>query len=90
MPMRKRQATEWELAMGQRILELRDAAGLTQEALARKAGVGLDAVRNWEKGRRTPGLDMAVKLADALECTLDELAGREPPAKTAKKKGGAK
>jgi transcriptional regulator with XRE-family HTH domain len=70
--------------MGQRLYELRQAAGLTQEALARKADVGTDAVRNWEKGRRTPGLDMAVKLADALECSLDELAGRVAP----KKKGG--
>jgi transcriptional regulator with XRE-family HTH domain len=70
--------------MGQRLSELRRRAGLTQEALARRADVGTDAVRNWEKGRRTPGLDMAVKLADALDITLDELAGREPR----RKKGG--
>lgn len=72
--------------MGNRLRELRLRAELTQEALARKADVGNDAVRNWEKGRRTPGLDMAVKLADALEITLDELVGRTPPAK----KKGAK
>jgi transcriptional regulator with XRE-family HTH domain len=65
--------------MGQRLKELRDRANLTQEALARKADVGTDAVRNWEKGRRTPGLDMAVKLADALGVSLDDLVGRTPP-----------
>lgn len=62
--------------MGQRLRELRLARGLTQEQLARKIDVGLDAVRKWERGRRTPMLDMAAKLADALECTIDELAGR--------------
>jgi transcriptional regulator with XRE-family HTH domain len=51
---------------------------LTQEALARAADVGSDAVRKWERGKRTPLLDMAVRLADVLGCTLDELAGRAP------------
>jgi transcriptional regulator with XRE-family HTH domain len=63
--------------MGQRLRELRLARGLTQEQLARKIDVGLDAVRKWERGKRTPMLDLAAKLADALECTIDELAGRE-------------
>lgn len=79
--------------MGQRIRELRVARGLTQEQLARKIDVGLDAVRKWERGKRTPMLDMAAKLADALECTIDDLAGRgqaqpeaeAPPAKKGKK-----
>jgi transcriptional regulator with XRE-family HTH domain len=83
---KRRQPTEWELAMGARLKDLRLRAGLTQEALARRADVGNDAVRNWERGRRTPGLDMAVKLADALGISLDELVGRTPPAK--KKEGG--
>jgi transcriptional regulator with XRE-family HTH domain len=76
--------------MGQRLKELRTARGMTQEALARAAGVGNDAVRNWERGRRTPMLDMAVKLADALECTLDELAGRTVAEGPAPKKGRGK
>jgi transcriptional regulator with XRE-family HTH domain len=72
--------------MGQRLKELRLRAGLTQEALARAADVGSDAVRKWETGRRTPMLDMASRLADVLGCTLDELAGRTPLAD----QGGAK
>ena len=71
--------------MGQRLYELRSRRGLTQVGLARKADVTTAAVRNWEKGKRTPSFDMAIKLADALEVTLDELAGREPPRG---KKGG--
>jgi transcriptional regulator with XRE-family HTH domain len=82
---RKRKPTAEEVAMGERLRELRLRAGLTQEKLARKADVGNDAVRNWEKGRREPVLSNAVKLADALGCTLDELAGRTPPPR---KKGG--
>jgi transcriptional regulator with XRE-family HTH domain len=76
---RQRLPTEWEKAMGQRLYELRSRKGLTQEGLARKADVTTSAVRNWEKGKRTPSLEMAVRLADALDVSLDELAGREPP-----------
>src|SRR5262249_10252851 len=75
---RHREPTEWEQAMGQRLKELRERAGLTQEALARAADVGTDAVRKWERGKRTPMLDRAARLADVLGCTLDELAGRTP------------
>jgi transcriptional regulator with XRE-family HTH domain len=65
--------------MGQRIRELRDQKGLTQEGLARKADVTLGAVRKWERGTRTPSFDMAIRLAEALGCSLDELAGIKSP-----------
>jgi transcriptional regulator with XRE-family HTH domain len=76
--------------MGTRLAELRRAAGLSQEALARKADVGTDAVRKWERGKRTPSLKMAIKLAATLGVSLDELAGVEPPPKKRgrKPKGG--
>ena len=51
-----------------RIKELRQARKLTQEELARRRDVGADAVREWERGKRTPTIDMAATLADALEC----------------------
>ena len=80
--------------MGERLAELRRRAQLTQEGLARAAGVGTDAVRKWERGKRTPSFDMAAKLADALGVSLDELAGREtsprpepaPPKRARRKK----
>jgi transcriptional regulator with XRE-family HTH domain len=65
--------------MGQKLSELRRRAGLTQEGLARAAGVGTDAVRKWERGKRTPSFEMATKLAEALDVSLDELAGIGPP-----------
>jgi transcriptional regulator with XRE-family HTH domain len=77
---RKRESTEWEVAMGARLKEFRLAAELTQEALVRRADVSLSAYKEWEAGRRTPMLDSAiVRVADVLGVTLDELVGREPP-----------
>jgi len=77
--VRKRKPTEFEKAMALRLKELRQARELTQEKLARLVDVGLDAIRKWERGDRTPGFDMAVRLADALNVSLDELAGRQWP-----------
>ena len=54
---------------------------LSQSQLARAAGVPVGSWRGWEQGRRTMLVDAAIKLADALGVTPDELAGREPPAK---------
>jgi len=36
------------------VRELRERLGLTQEQFALRYGLDLDAVRNWEHGRRTP------------------------------------
>jgi transcriptional regulator with XRE-family HTH domain len=80
--------------MADRFRELRDRAGLSQEALARKVGVGVKAVYMWERGQRTPGLKTAARLADALGVTVGVLAGSEPmpaapgPKEPRRKKGG--
>jgi transcriptional regulator with XRE-family HTH domain len=67
--------------MGGRLQQLRRARGLSQSQLARAAGVPVGSLRGWEQARRTMLVDAAVKLADALGCSLDELVGRGPPAK---------
>jgi hypothetical protein len=41
------------------------------------AGVPVRSYQQWDQGRRTFSFETAVKLADALDCSLDELAGRE-------------
>jgi transcriptional regulator with XRE-family HTH domain len=76
---RQRQPTKWEVAMGKRLQQLRQDRGLTQTRLAELAGVPFRSLQNWEYGRRTLLFDSAIKLADALSITLDELAGRTPP-----------
>jgi transcriptional regulator with XRE-family HTH domain len=65
--------------MGHRLAELRRRAGLTQEGLARISGITVDALRKYERGRRTPLFDQAIKLAQGLGVSLDELAGIETP-----------
>jgi transcriptional regulator with XRE-family HTH domain len=65
--------------MGQRLARLRRERGLSQAALAEAAKVPVGTLRGWEYGRRTPLLDAACRVADALRISLDELAGRTPP-----------
>jgi transcriptional regulator with XRE-family HTH domain len=75
--------------MALRFKRLREAAGITQLALAERAGLPLGTVRNWEQGLRIPRFDHAIRVADALGISLDELAGREegpPPAPEPKRR----
>jgi transcriptional regulator with XRE-family HTH domain len=64
--------------MGKRFKQLREAAGLSQSQLARAADVPVGSLRQWEQGRRTPLLDAAGRIAEALGVSLDELAGINP------------
>jgi len=59
---------------GIRLKELREAAKLTQQQLADKAGVSQRAVSHWEQGLREPSWSNAKSLADALgvDCTAFE------------------
>jgi transcriptional regulator with XRE-family HTH domain len=72
--------------MGKRFKAVREAYGLTQAELARRAKVRLRSLQEWEQGSRIPRWDRVVQLAEGLACSLDELAGREPPAKPKKKR----
>jgi transcriptional regulator with XRE-family HTH domain len=51
--------------------------GLTQHALSRKADLHPAAISHFETGERSPALESLLKLADALEITVDALLGRE-------------
>jgi transcriptional regulator with XRE-family HTH domain len=57
---------------------LRELRNLTQAELGHRAGMGGASVSHFETGQRTPSLDSLVKLADALDVTLDTLLGRAP------------
>jgi transcriptional regulator with XRE-family HTH domain len=71
--------------MGKRFKQLREAAGLSQTALANLCGVPLRSYQQWEQGRRTPLLDAAAKVAEALDVSLDDLAGiGHPPRRRTK------
>jgi transcriptional regulator with XRE-family HTH domain len=56
-----------------RLVQLRKAQNLTQQALAEAAGTHVNQIRRWESGETQPQLDALVALARALHVSLDEL-----------------
>lgn len=69
---------ETPATIGQRILALRRAAGLSQEALAAAVGVSRQALGKWEADQSLPGLDNLLALAEALHTSCDELLTGRP------------
>ena len=51
------------------LAELRQAAGLTREDLARKLQISKVAVGKWETGDAYPSMDLILELGDALGVT---------------------
>ncbi|HAM14777.1 MAG TPA: hypothetical protein DCP91_02715 [Eggerthellaceae bacterium] len=56
--------------------ELRKKNRITQEQLAEMVGATKRKIGAWERGENDIPMDYAVSIADALECSVDELAGR--------------
>ncbi len=70
MPTRHRE----QPPLAKRVTLLRQLHYITQEELAKRAGLSQAAVQAIEQGARPdPRLSTVVKLADALGVTLDEL-----------------
>lgn len=61
--------------MENRLRKLREEKRLTQAALAREADVSRQALHAMESGRSTPGVDVALALARALDTTVEALFG---------------
>lgn len=51
----------------------RIAAGISQATMAEKLKVAASTVGMWEIGKSSPRADMLPKIADILDCTVDEL-----------------
>jgi transcriptional regulator with XRE-family HTH domain len=58
---------------GQRLRELRHAAGLTQEGLADRAGLPHTHISAMERGIKLPNLITLLRLALALDCKVAKL-----------------
>jgi putative transcriptional regulator len=56
-----------------RVRELRQASGLSQEALARALGVSRQTINAIETGRYDPSLQLAVHLARHFDSTVEEM-----------------
>ncbi len=50
---------------------LREKRGITQEALSKQLGVSLGSISHWEKGLRTPNMDMIVNIANYFHVNED-------------------
>jgi transcriptional regulator with XRE-family HTH domain len=58
---------------GGNLLRVRQARRLSQQSLAERAGVHRTQISLFETGRRQPMLETSVRLAGALEVSLDTL-----------------
>ena len=68
------------MPLSDRIKQLRTEAGLSQAELAKLVG-GSDArqISRYENGRITPSLDATIRIAEALNISLDYLAIENTP-----------
>jgi transcriptional regulator with XRE-family HTH domain len=57
----------------------REAAGMTQEQLAEKAGVHFTTVGKIERGKQIPSVALLTVVAKALEMSLADLLGKALP-----------
>ncbi len=69
------------MTLGATILKYRKELGITQDALAQKLEVTNQAVSKWESDQCCPDINLLPRLADIFDITIDELFGREAPAK---------
>ena len=61
--------------IGQKIPELRKQKELSQTDFAKTVGVSREMIGRYERGDVMPSIEVAKKIADALEVSLDYLAG---------------
>jgi transcriptional regulator with XRE-family HTH domain len=65
--------TSESIAFGQRLRELRAEHGVSQDQLARRAGIHSTAIGRFERGKREPRLRSILRLAEGLGVEPDRL-----------------
>lgn len=65
------------MGFDKRLSELRKARKNSQGQLAEKAGIHANILGRYERGEAKPSIDIALKLAEALEVSLDYLVGKD-------------
>lgn len=60
---------------GNRLKIVREEKGIKREEVASKIGTSAAIIGRYERGERTPSVDIAKKIAEALEVSLDYLVG---------------
>lgn len=67
--------------VGARVRYLRETAGQTQTALARKAGLSATTIRNIETGQQSVSLTSALRIAAALGVPATDLVDDQKPSR---------
>ena len=65
------------MKFGEKVKQLREEKGMTQQTLAERLYVTRQAVSKWERGTRYPDLLTVKKIAQVLEISVDELLSGE-------------
>jgi len=64
------------VALKENVKSFRENQNLSQQQLAEQLGINQAMISYIESGMKIPSLALAVSLADAFGCTIDELVGR--------------
>lgn len=63
-------------SFSERMKELRESCGLTQDAVGKIVGVKRYSIYTYEKGKCYPDVEHLMALADYFDVTVDYLLGR--------------
>lgn len=61
------------MKLGESVKKLRDENHMTQENLAKEVGITTSMIGHIETGMKIPSLAVALKLAEVLNSTVDEM-----------------
>ena len=64
------------MTIGEHIMLLRKNRKLSQAALGKAVGTSGDIIGRYERGLITPSIEVIMKIADALEVSIDFLVGK--------------
>lgn len=64
------------MSFGKRLIDARKNRGLSQDELAKMIGTKGPAIGRYERGVAKPTIEVAIKLANALDVSLDYLVGK--------------
>ncbi len=64
----------------ERLAHIRQEKGLTQRDLARATGVSQRMIAHYETNIQTPSAEIVLRLAKALDISIDQVMGRRPVA----------
>lgn len=88
--MGKRIQTEESTSFGQRLAELRRAAGFTQVELAAELGISQRMMAYYESPSATPPANLLPGIATALGVSIDDLFGRAAKRRLVKQDGDSR